>query len=88
MTPAFGGQYSIQLSYGRLVLWCSIILSRPTVAVLCTAAVLLSSLRFSSPAELRALEKGRYSTSIAPTNVHLLYNRPLPPWRVPGQAKY
>ena len=28
-TPAFGGQYSIQLSYGRFVLLCYVILARP-----------------------------------------------------------
>ena len=53
VTPAFGGQYSIQLSYGRHVLWCQATLSYTTVAVLRTAAVLLSSLRSSSPATRR-----------------------------------
>jgi len=33
-------------------MWCQIILPRPTVAALRTAAVLLSSLRSSSPATL------------------------------------
>ena len=42
MTPAFGGQYSIQLSYGRCVCWQERIITRLCAIVLRTTAVVLS----------------------------------------------
>ena len=63
VTPAFGGQYSIQLSYGRQVMWALLNISCVCTAALCAAAVFSLSLRSLGPA--LPLRGNRQSPSLA-----------------------
>ena len=50
MTPAFGGQYSIQLSYGRFVQCCAFMFSQSSANSVLRCTVLPCTLQAPGPA--------------------------------------